>query len=97
MARNLGGRLAILASMHCWLVLVMLTGLLRTLQVNNSMRNLVNIFKFINLADFLGGKHCLRKDHREDLCTVGETGRREGESIIYPRWETVGDLSRVTD
>ena len=59
------------------------------------MMNLDKIFGFINLADFLGGKHCLRKDHREDLCTV--EGRKEEESIIYPRWETVGDLSTVTD
>ena len=59
------------------------------------MMNLDKIFGFINLADFLGGKHCLRKDHREDLCTV--EGRKEEESIIYPRWKTVGDLSTVTD
>ena len=34
---------------------------------------------------------------KEDLCTVGERGRKEEESIIYPRWKTVGDLSTVSD
>ena len=31
------------------------------------------------------------------MLTVGATGRQEEESIIYPRWETVGDLSTVSD
>ena len=33
----------------------------------------------------------------EKMRSVGERGRREGESIIYPRWKTVGDLSTVTE